>query len=100
MGTIAEQKPDPATAKQTYEKGARALSGFQPPRRKRLAILYAAKSGWTIRRPFDLAIKGPVRLSPDDAELAKAFWHHRLPGAMIFTRAAVCSVKVQRRKPR
>jgi Tfp pilus assembly protein PilF len=67
---VAEQKPDVAAAKQTYEKILARYPDFSPAQ-KRLAILYASNPGDS-QKALDAATKARQAF-PDDAELAKAF---------------------------
>ena len=70
MAVVAEQKPDVAAAKQTYEKILARYPEFSPAQ-KRLAILYASNPG-DGQKALDAATKAR-KAFPDDAELAKAF---------------------------
>ena len=70
MAVVAEQKPDVAAAKQTYEKILARYPEFSPAQ-KRLAILYASNPG-DGQKALDAATKARQAF-PDDAELAKAF---------------------------
>jgi tetratricopeptide (TPR) repeat protein len=67
---VAEQKPDVAAAKQTYEKILARYPGFSPAQ-KRLAILYSSNPADN-QKALDIATKARQAF-PDDAELAKAF---------------------------
>ena len=67
---VAEQKPDVAGAKQTYEKILARYPGFSPAQ-KRLAILYSSNPADN-QKALDIATKARQAF-PDDAELAKAF---------------------------
>jgi tetratricopeptide (TPR) repeat protein len=69
LGATQEQKPDVASAKQTYEKVLARFPDFIPAK-KHLAILYAQEPG-DDRRAYDLAIKAREAL-PDDPDVARA----------------------------
>jgi Tfp pilus assembly protein PilF len=67
---VAEQKPDVAAAKQTYERILTRYPGFSPAQ-KRLAILYSSNPADN-QKALESATKARQAF-PDDTELAKAF---------------------------